>query len=174
MSGDSQFVPFTDESGRQAGSVTLPASSVEAGETLLVGPASPDATAAAADLDVASDIVNVEIENLLGVSVQPNGDIEVCLTVSDVDEAKESGCLSFYDEDRDRWVCEDPCLEFDGDTACGTTDHLTKYVNYSRLVSSLSLLTLTALLCSSLVETATVETTTTPTSSTKDGKTVCW
>lgn len=125
--GNSQSVLFSDETGRPAGSVTLPASSVEAGETLLIGPASPDATEAAADLEVASDIVNVVLEDIFGISVQPNGDIEVCLTVSDVDEAKDNGCLSFYDEDRDRWVCEDPCLEFDGDTACGTTDHLTNF-----------------------------------------------
>lgn len=128
VTGGSVSVPFIDESGRPAGTVTLPASSVQPGETLLVGPASPDAADAAAQLDVASDIVDVVIEDLFGVSVQPNGEVEVCLTVSDVDEAKENGCLSFYDEERDRWVCEDPCLDFDGDTACGTTDHLTKYV----------------------------------------------
>lgn len=122
-----QQIPFTDNNGNPAGTVLVPANAIQPGEVLLVGPASEEAEIAAEDLDVASEIVQVTLTDIFGDTAQPGDEIEICLEVSDADRAKDDGCLSFFDEDRGVWVCEDPCLELDGSLACGTTDHFTNF-----------------------------------------------
>ena len=146
-----QELPFTDGDGRPVGTVLVPASAIEPGEVLVVGPPSEAAENAAQSLEVGSEIVQVTLTDIFGESTQPSDDIEICLEVSDPDRAEEDGCLSFFDEERDVWVCEDPCLDLDDNLACGSTDHFTKYVytalqktrrlslSLSRLLFSLSL-----------------------------------
>lgn len=122
-----QEVPVIGSDGRPVGTILVPADAIEPGEFLVVGPPSEDAENAAQSLDLASEIIQVTLTNMFGESSQPTDDIEICLEVSDADRAEEDGCLSFYDEERDVWVCEDPCLELDDNLACGTTDHFTNF-----------------------------------------------
>ena len=120
-------VPFTDNDGVVVGTVLVPANAIAPGEVLVVGPPSEEAEIAAQSLDVASEIVQVTLIDIFGESAQPTDDVEICLEVSDADRAEDDGCLSFFDEERGVWVCEDPCLELNDGLACGTTDHFTKY-----------------------------------------------
>ena len=53
-------------------------------------------------------------------------------------KVRNSGvCLSFYDERKAKWVCEDECLSYTGkeDQLCGQTSHLT---NFALLLSGAS------------------------------------
>ena len=125
-SNGNEEVFIISESGDPVGTVFLPAAAIQPGETVVVGPASPEAEAAARELDLASSVVQIVIVSGDGIPVQPTSDLEVCLEVEDLDRAEDEGCPSFFDEEREEWVCEDPCLESDGNSVCGTVDHLTK------------------------------------------------
>lgn len=124
--GDSE-VYIVDDDGSPVGTVTLPSDATEPGQSIVIGPASPEAERAARHLDVASAVIDISLVDSTGARVQPGDDIEICLEVSDSDRVEDEGCLSFFDEMRNEWVCEDPCLDVDNNTACGTVDHLTKY-----------------------------------------------
>lgn len=119
-------VEIIDVNGEPVGTVLLPGTSVEPGETVIVGPGSPEAESAARQLDLGSAVVQITIVDSYGQSAQPTGNIEVCLHVPDTKKAVDDGCLSFFDEERQEWICEDPCLKIEGSTACGTVNHLTK------------------------------------------------
>ena len=37
---------------------------------------------------------------------------EICFTVT-ADESRDNQCLGYYDEEKEKWICEDPCLKDD-------------------------------------------------------------
>lgn len=41
--------------------------------------------------------------------------------------SRDKSCLSFYDEERNEWVCQDECLKEEDGLFCGETDHLTSF-----------------------------------------------
>lgn len=55
-----------------------------------------------------------------------NSDAEICFSVKN-DEARSKQCLGYFDEDRNRWVCEDPCLKENNGLLCGKSDHFTNF-----------------------------------------------
>jgi hypothetical protein len=61
---------------------------------------------------------------------------QICLevTTKKSGESKSDLCLGFFDEEEDRWVCQDSCLKRNSsssssgkETLCGTTDHFTSF-----------------------------------------------
>lgn len=40
---------------------------------------------------------------------------------------RDKSCLSYYDEARNEWVCQDKCLKEEDGLFCGKTDHLTSF-----------------------------------------------
>ena len=53
-------------------------------------------------------------------------DVEICLKSNN---DKNPQCLSYFDENKNSWECEDPCLDDIGDNnwKCGTTNHFTSF-----------------------------------------------
>jgi len=96
------------------------------GTTLVIGPPSPEAVDALAH--PGSEIIDVTLIDANGQEVQPRGSVEICLDVSDLDRAEDSGCLGFFNPNSGKWVCEDVCLDIDDDgRACGSSDHFTNF-----------------------------------------------
>jgi len=85
---------------------------------------SPTEEARNAGNRVISEIINVELVNNNGDVIQPNGKVEICFTV---DNKENGACLSFYDEVKKKWICEDPCLRYSDGRACGKTNHFTNF-----------------------------------------------
>lgn len=123
--GDTTVV-ITDGDGEAVGTVTVTEGD---GDTVIVGPGDSAAEDALEEerIRVGSSVVEIFLFDPSGAPVQPTNSVEVCLKVEDKNRAEEEGCLSFFDEATGRWVCEDPCLDLDGDLACGDTDHLTNF-----------------------------------------------
>ena len=67
-------------------------------------------------------MINVELVQS-GSTVQPIAPVEICLEVT----SREEACLSFFNENTQEWECEDPCLQYEGNLACGTTTHFTNF-----------------------------------------------
>ena len=63
--------------------------------------------------------------------------LTICLPRPNNTKKSEKVCLSFFDEKKGEWRCQDECLSTDGkeDLICGTTDHLT---NFALLLSGRS------------------------------------
>lgn len=118
-------VPITAR-GEDVGTFTIQQTQ-EIAEVLVVGPGTAAAEAAIIGLNVGSPVVDLVLLDASGQVVQPDGDVTVCLEVDDPERAEDEGCLSFFDEEANEWVCEDPCLEISGDTVCGDSSHLTNF-----------------------------------------------
>lgn len=75
----------------------------------------------------ASDIFDINLSSPL-----PRGSFtaEICLTITR-DLQKKDLCLGYFDVEKRKWVCEDPCLDRKStrgrDQFCGTTDHFTNF-----------------------------------------------
>ena len=71
-------------------------------------------------------IIDVTIVDENGVSLQPQGDIEICIDSNGVDS--DNPCLGFFNELNNEWECEDTCLEEDNKGLyCGITSHLSRF-----------------------------------------------
>ena len=56
-------------------------------------------------------VIQLDLFDLEGNElVSFNSDAEICFSVKK-DEARSNQCLGYYDEDKNRWLCEDPCLK---------------------------------------------------------------
>ena len=64
-----------------------------------------------------------------GVQItQLDSPLIICLTPSNSTKKGESQCLSYFDEKKEKWKCQDECLTTTRDNQlCGQTDHLTNF-----------------------------------------------
>jgi hypothetical protein len=79
---------------------------------------------------LASTILNITLVNAEGqVITQLDAPLTICLSPPNITKGSERLCLSFYDERKQKWRCEDRCLASsrnDGQL-CGQTGHLTNF-----------------------------------------------
>ena len=77
--------------------------------------------------DLGSTLVDLTLLDENGRSVHNLPDtVKICLK-EEKSFKKDSACLSFYDEKREDWHCQDDCLESSSSGYCGTTDHFTSF-----------------------------------------------
>jgi len=57
----------------------------------------------------------------------PTFDAKLCFDPSTSSGQTSDMCLGYYDEDQNRWVCEDHCLTQEGGKLCGKTSHFTMF-----------------------------------------------
>jgi len=76
---------------------------------------------------LASGTVDIQLVDQTGRPVhQLRESLEICL--KPVAGSEGAPCLSFLDEESDKWICEDKCLKKEKSGAlCGTTGHLTSF-----------------------------------------------
>jgi len=104
--------------------VIAPVSSISDNSEIVLLPVSPEASVAGHFSNLNSPIINVVlIQN--GELIQPSGSVEICFEVKEEDS--KNSCLSFYDEKKNKFVCEDPCLVYEDGQACGRTSHFTNF-----------------------------------------------
>ena len=117
---------------------------------LLVPPlltSQPNTTLAAFDVDrgnssngqaLVSSILEITLVDNEGTFVtQLDSPLTICLALANETKKTERICLSYYDEQRGKWRCEDNCLVTnrtrEDNLLCGQTDHLT---NFALLLSA--------------------------------------
>ena len=74
------------------------------------------------------DITLVGEDGNLVTKLSPQ--LTICFPRPNVTRKSERVCLSFFNERKAKWECEDECLtttDNAGDTVCGQTDHLTNF-----------------------------------------------
>ena len=81
---------------------------------------------------LASGILEINLFDSQNLAItQLDAPLTVCLALASKIKKGERVCLSYYDEQRGKWRCEDKCLTTNGtkreDTLCGQTDHLTNF-----------------------------------------------
>ena len=78
-----------------------------------------------------SDVVDISVFDENGNPITKfNNNIEICLqsSIYDDDSDKNKECLSYFDESKQEWICEDRCLKSKSNNMqCGDTDHLTNF-----------------------------------------------
>mmetsp|Transcript_855 Transcript_855/g.3125 ORF Transcript_855/g.3125 Transcript_855/m.3125 type:complete len:983 (-) Transcript_855:50-2998(-) len=106
------------------GVITVPGEVFPDGGTIVVNPVdNPSETG----LQPISPIFDITIFDRNGDVVRSFGrDLEICIATPALDQADDI-CLGFFDEGKQEFVCEDPCVEEEDDQLCGTTDHLTSF-----------------------------------------------
>ena len=78
--------------------------------------------------DLGSVLLDLNINDAQGRSIkQLSEPIRICLSEQESRVNKDDACLGYFDTVDRRWKCEDPCLEQEGDSFCGTTGHLTSF-----------------------------------------------
>lgn len=79
------------------------------------------------DDNIGSTIVDINIFDIFSNSITNfEEDIEICFTQSNLDNTDDI-CLGFFNEETRKWECQDKCLDKEGDSYCGKTDHLTSF-----------------------------------------------
>ena len=118
---------MTDGDGNQLGSLFIPALlSSQPNVTLTVIGSSVE-PAAPANQQLGSSILQITLVDSKNNSIT---DLDVPLTVCFVpsDEENKRQCLSYYDERKAKWKCEDKCLTRTKEgSLCGQTNHLTNF-----------------------------------------------
>ena len=82
-----------------------------------------------ANQQLVSGILNITLAAGGNSITQLNSSLTICLGLSDQEQANKV-CLSFFDERKNKWRCQDKCLRFGpppGNLICGETDHLTNF-----------------------------------------------
>jgi hypothetical protein len=79
---------------------------------------------------LASTILNITLVNAEGQSItQLDTPLTICLSPPNDTKKNENLCLSYYDELKSKWRCEDRCLSSirKDSQLCGQTGHLTNF-----------------------------------------------
>lgn len=117
-------VPLVDEDGNNVGSVDVPTSLAE--DEFVVDLSFISSTIP--DLVHGSAILDLNINDANGNSITKlSSSIRICLTEKISPVEKDKACLGYFDTKSNQWKCEDQCLDQEGDSYCGTTDHLTSF-----------------------------------------------
>ena len=137
-----EFIELPDSpSGAVVGSLFVPPNLSNRDNTTLIasyGDSGGNATSNGQIL--VSIIVNITLLDDQGSSLsQLDSPLSICLVLTNNTRKDDTVCLSYYDENRDWWECEDECLTTisprrgkddgrrKGDLLCGTTGHLTNF-----------------------------------------------
>lgn len=72
-----------------------------------------------------SAVVDLTLTDSQGRTVEFAGNIELCFSLTGA--AAEFGCLGYYDEECEEWVCEDKNLQDKQGQVCGSTNHFTSF-----------------------------------------------
>ena len=113
--------------GEAVGSVVIPPSLSSGANTTLsiIVTSSSNVT----DQPLSSNILNITLVDDQGSPItQLDSPLIICLTPSNSTKKGESQCLSYFDEIKKKWECQDKCLTTTkGNQLCGQTDHLTNF-----------------------------------------------
>jgi len=111
-----------DLDGGSVGSVRIPPEQDDLELTIVVN--SPLGTASNDDQRIGV-VADVTLRDANGNEVtQFDTPLTICLAAN---QTTDNACLSYYDEKRQEWVCEDKCLREEGGFYCGDTSHLTSF-----------------------------------------------
>jgi len=77
------------------------------------------------DGNLGSAVVDLTLTDSQGQTISFAGKIELCFSLTGA--AAEFGCLGYYDEECDEWVCEDRSLRDKQGKVCGSTGHFTSF-----------------------------------------------
>ena len=77
---------------------------------------------------LASAVLDITLIDSQGSFIsQLNAPLIICLPKPLNVKKGESVCLSYYNEKKGEWLCEDECITSQNDLFCGETDHLTNF-----------------------------------------------
>ena len=105
-----------------SGGATISLGGSDSDTDIVILDPSEDAVNELQSLNGISGIINIELIRG-GVVVQPTDPVKICFDVDSNDDA----CLSFFNEEKQEWECEDECLEYKNGQACGETSHFTNF-----------------------------------------------
>ena len=76
-----------------------------------------------------SQILDIVLEDDQGIITRLDSDLTICLRQENgTKKTERRACLSYYDERKGKWICEDSCLATTKDgLLCGKTGHLTNF-----------------------------------------------
>jgi len=76
---------------------------------------------------IGSVIVDLTILDEIGNSKQPQGNVEICFK-QNRNGNEDDTCIAVFNEDNNRWECEDSCVERNDDgLLCGNVDHFSNF-----------------------------------------------
>ena len=124
-------VNLVTDQGVTVGSVSLPSSVTDSGGQLQANFVSVNSTSLLPNPGgVGAVILDLSLTDANGEAVyQLQEPIQICFDAPTDKKGNIGGslCLGFFDERKNRWRCQDPCLEQQNGTFCGQTDHLTSF-----------------------------------------------
>ena len=125
MNGQSQFILLSNSSGI-VGGVFIPRNLHSSTNVTLIIESVPESSGR----PIANSILDITLVDEDGQAIsQLNFELTVCFPKPE-GKKNEQLCLSYYDETRDKWICQDKCLtkpENKDSLLCGQTDHLTNF-----------------------------------------------
>lgn len=108
-----QKVSLENQNGEIYFSVVIPPVSTTNDEKLEITSVVPPLRT---DIPFQSAIISLTLTNVYGEEITSFDDaVELCFIVPDPHDDKL--CLSYYDEAKGEWICDDPCVEVKGDKA---------------------------------------------------------
>ena len=101
------------------GTVTADTSAVGEGNEIIV-----DVISGEPEDPTESRVVDITLRDTNGQNQQPQGNVEICLSVS---QTSSDQCLAVFNEEENIWECEDPCLSTSDSLLCGETSHFSRF-----------------------------------------------
>ena len=138
--GKPSILALTTPNGESAGSLYVPSGLSSQENTTLAITFTTNVPDSFSDQQLGGIILDITLTDSEGRPItQLDTPLVICLAQSNTTklEKGQSPCLSYYDERKDKWTCQDECLNNAGQGSlyCGRTDHLT---NFALLLSGSS------------------------------------
>ena len=79
--------------------------------------------------EIVSSVFDIRLVDVNGEEINFDGSATLCFDILNPDQvSKKRSCLSFFNEEKQEWECEDKCLEEnENGQFCGSTSHFTDF-----------------------------------------------